>query len=202
MSIVSYLDQDEQSAILNFWFGGPLEQEPSYAQQRKLWFRKSEQTDQLIRDQFSQIYGQIAAGSRQSWSTTVQGALAAVIVLDQFSRNMFRGTPQAFTTDAQALAVAEKAIAQGFDQQVFPAQRLFFYLPFEHSENKQDQQRSVMLFRNLIHQSEELKDTYDYALKHQIIIEQFGRFPHRNVILGRSSTPAEIDFLQQPGSSF
>ncbi|NEQ97530.1 MAG: DUF924 domain-containing protein [Cyanothece sp. SIO2G6] len=202
MNTISASEQREQTAILNFWFGGPWEQEPSYTQQRKLWFRKSEQTDQLIRDQFSQIYRQIAAGSRQSWSTTAQGALAAVIVLDQFSRNMFRETPQAFATDAQALAVAEKAIAQGFDQQVFPAQRLFFYLPFEHSENKQHQQRSVMLFQTLTHQSEELKDTYDYALKHQIIIEQFGRFPHRNGILGRSSTPAEIAFLQQPGSSF
>ncbi|MGK7888290.1 MAG: DUF924 family protein [Leptolyngbyaceae cyanobacterium] len=192
----------QQAAILNFWFGGSVEQEPSYAQQRKLWFRKHDQTDQWIREQFHPIYEQVTRGSCQDWLTTAQGALAMVIVLDQFSRNMFRGTPQAFATDEQALVVAERAIAQHFDQQVFPAQRLFFYLPFEHSEKLQHQHQSVTLFQALAQQSEEFQDAYDYALKHQAVIERFGRFPHRNTILGRPSTPAELEFLQQPGSSF
>ncbi|MEB3230694.1 MAG: DUF924 family protein [Leptolyngbyaceae bacterium] len=200
--MVSHADQVDQAAILEFWFGCPMGHEPSYAQQRNLWFRKDERTDHQIQHQFSHIYTQIVQGSRQSWLATAHGSLAMVIVLDQFPRNMFRGTPQAFATDGQALAVAERAIAQNFDQPLFPAQRLFFYLPCEHSETQQHQRQSVALFQALAQQSEELHDAYDYALKHQVVIEQFGRFPHRNAILGRPSTPEEIQFLQQPGSSF
>jgi len=192
----------EQSSVLRFWFGAPPGQPPSYAQQRSLWFRKSDETDQQIRAQFETLHKRVAAGKYQHWATTSRGLLALIVVLDQFSRNMFRNTPRAFATDPQALELATSAIAQGIDQSLFPAERLFVYLPLEHSEDIQSQVRSVEKFKALATDDSDLDDTYDYALKHKAVIERFGRFPHRNDILGRESTPEEKEFLKQPGSSF
>ena len=132
-----------------------------------------------------------------SMANDPQGCLALIILLDQFSRNMFRGSAQAFAADEKALAHARTAVERGLDQQLPPFQRTFVYLPFEHSESLADQDRSVALFEALGDEN-----TYDYAVRHRDIIVRFGRFPHRNVILGRESTPEELEFLKEPGSSF
>lgn len=185
--------------ILEFWFGSPGS-EPA-GKSRKVWFIKDPAFDQEIRDRFLSPYEQVAAGHLNHWQETPQGCLALVLLLDQFPRNMFRGTPQAFTTDSKALSVARQAIAQGFDQQLPPVQRQFFYFPLEHSENLENQRQAVALFRKIKDDSE-TADSYPYALRHYEIIERFGRFPHRNQILGRKTTPKEAKFLDQPGSSF
>lgn len=182
------------SEVLSFWFGTTLEM-------RKAWFTKDPAFDAEIRDRFLPLYEQVAAGQFDTWMNSAESCLALIIVLDQFPRNMFRGTPRSFATNPKALNIARWAIAQGLDQQLSPIQRFFFYLPLEHSENLDDQIESVRLyeqFRNL----PELADTYDYAIRHHDVIKQFGRFPHRNSILDRPSTPEEVEFLKQPGSSF
>lgn len=188
-------------AILKFWFGDSP-QESSYEQRRQLWFRKRPEFDAEIRQRFADVYEQAATGALDAWQQAPLSCLALIIVLDQFPRNMFRDTPQAFATDAKALDVAQRAVAQGFDQQLRPLQRIFLYLPFEHSENLAHQHQSVELTRQLSAEAPELADVFDYAVRHQDVIERFGRFPHRNRILGRESTPEEIEFLKQPGSSF
>jgi uncharacterized protein (DUF924 family) len=188
-------------AILSFWFGDSPE-ESSYEQRRKLWFRKRPELDAEIRQRFADVYEQAAAGELDRWQQAPLSCLALILLLDQFPRNMFRDTPQAFATDAKALEIAQQAVAQGFDQQLTPIQRIFVYLPFEHSENLAHQQRSVELMRQLSREAPELDDVFDYAVRHQEVIERFGRFPHRNSILGRQSTPEEVEFLKQPGSSF
>lgn len=181
-------------AVLSFWFGKELKP-------RKEWFTKNPAFDAEVRSRFLSLHEQAIAGQLDSWRNTPEGSLALILLLDQFSRNLFRGQPQAFASDPQALAVAQHAIAQGFDQQVPLIQRVFFYLPLEHSENLAHQAESVRLFQQF-ENVPELKDYYDYALRHQVVIAQFGRFPHRNEILNRPSTPEEVEFLQQPGSSF
>jgi uncharacterized protein (DUF924 family) len=188
--------------VLQFWFGTPFSEEASYGKRRKLWFGKSDQTDQIIRDRFLALHAQAVAGTLDDWEESPQGCLALLVLLDQFSRHLFRGQARAFAADAKALALAKRTIAQGWDQQLDPLQRIFVYLPLEHSENLADQQRSVELFQALQQTDPSLADVCDYALRHQAVIVQFGRFPHRNAILGRESTPAELAFLEQPGSSF
>ncbi|GAB4383457.1 MAG: DUF924 family protein [Elainellaceae cyanobacterium] len=189
-------------AVLSFWFGEEPEYSSLYDQRRKLWFGKKPAFDQAIIDQFRSLYEQAAAGQLDGWQQTPPSALALVLVLDQFPRNMFRDTPQAFATDAQACHLAKQAITQGFDRSLAPVQRMFFYLPLEHSESLEDQAQSVQMFQALAQVSPDLLDTLDYAYRHQDVIRRFGRFPHRNRILGRVTTPEEADFLQQPGSSF
>lgn len=191
----------DSTTILAFWFGEPI-QTPSYAERRSLWFGKDPDLDQEIGDRFLDTYRQAAAGELDHWQQNPLDCLALVIVLDQFSRNLFRQQAQSFATDSKALSIAQGAIAQGFDQQLHPVHRIFLYLPLEHSEDRAIQQESVTLFQRLAEAYPELNDTYDYALRHQRVIEQFGRFPHRNVALGRESTPDEQEFLKQPGSSF
>jgi uncharacterized protein (DUF924 family) len=188
--------------ILKFWFGDPAVEATDYASRRKLWFGKQPEFDAAIRQQFQPIYEQAASGALDDWQQTPEGCLALLILLDQFPRNLFRDQPQAFATDAKALAVAQQAVEQGFDRQLDPIQRVFVYLPFEHSEDPQFQQQSVALFDQLQTAAPELADTYDYALRHQAVIDRFGRFPHRNEVLGRVNTPEEAEFLTQPGSSF
>jgi uncharacterized protein (DUF924 family) len=188
--------------ILYFWFGVAGTPEATYAQRCKLWFQKRDETDQEIRARFLSFYQQAVAGEFAHWEAEPTSCLALMLLLDQFPRNLFRGTPQAFASDPQALAVANRAIDRQFDQALPPIQRLFIYLPFEHSEAMPDQQRSVSLFRELVNANPELLDVFDYANRHLAVIKRFGRFPHRNVILGRTSTLQEVEFLKQPGSSF
>ncbi|MCU0516349.1 MAG: DUF924 domain-containing protein [Oscillatoria sp. Prado101] len=185
--------------ILGFWFGQPGE--AGYGKPRKVWFVRDAAFDQEVRLRFLGDYELAAAGKLEDLQSAPAGCLALVILLDQFPRNMFRGQPQAFATDSQALFVAQHAVAQGFDREMLPVQRWFIYLPFEHSENLEHQRRSVELFRRLSDDSDSAP-TIDYAVRHLEIIERFGRFPHRNQILGRETTPEEAEFLKQPGSSF
>lgn len=193
---------DYLQAILEFWFGDPRTEETTYQARRKFWFGKQPEFDAAIAEKFREVYEQATSGKLDAWQQEPLGCLGLIIVLDQFSRNMFRDTPQAFATDAKALSVAQQSVNREFDRALDPLQRIFVYLPFEHSENREHQAQSVALFRQLHADAPELFDVLDYALRHQVVIERFGRFPHRNRILGRESTPEEIEFLKQPGSSF
>jgi uncharacterized protein (DUF924 family) len=188
--------------ILGFWFDDPANPNSEYGQQRKMWFRKDPNVDQRIRDQFLSAYEQARHSLPEAWLETPRTALALTILLDQFPRNMFRGTPRSFEADAQALQVAEVAIARGHDQAVLPVERMFFYLPFEHSENLTHQHQAVAYFEALVKSAPDFQSTLDYAYRHRDVIAQFGRFPHRNEILNRPNTAAEVAFLQQPGARF
>ena len=185
--------------VINFWFGKPNEE--IYGQPRKCWFIKEREFDRQVQSRFLETYHQATKGKLISWQQQPLSCLALIIVLDQFPRNMFRNSSQAFATDSQALQLAKYAVNLRFDRQLLPVQRWFVYLPFEHSENLADQQTSVKLFETL-QGDRNTQDTIDYAYRHLKIIERFGRFPHRNKILGRKSTLEEEDFLQQPGSQF
>lgn len=174
--------------VLHFWFE-ELDQQA--------WFRKSDGTDALIRSRFLSVYEAVAELPAESALTSARRALATIIVLDQFPRNLFRGTPRAFATDRKAGEVARGAVGCGFDRNFDVHGRAFMYLPFEHSEDLADQERAVELFTPLGN-----AEYTRYAVAHRDIIARFGRFPHRNAILGRPSTPEELLFLEQPGSSF
>ncbi|HSO07878.1 MAG TPA: DUF924 family protein [Pelomicrobium sp.] len=187
-------DADE---ILMFWFGP----HPRYAERRKLWFGKDSALDAELRRRFEAVWRRAGAGELASWESGPEQALALTILLDQFPRNMFRDTPEAFATDRQAREVATRAIERGFDRAVPSVKRFFFYLPFEHSEDLADQERSVRL-SSQFRDDADLADVYDYAVRHRDVIARFGRFPHRNAIIGRESTSAEIEFLREPGSRF
>jgi len=188
--------------ILNFWFDNPTAPESEYGQLRRVWFRKHPDFDQQVRDRFLTAYEAARQGHYDDWVQHPRPAVALVVLLDQFPRNMFRGTPQSFATDDQALAVAQQAIAIGHDQAVIPVERLFLYLPLEHSENLHHQQQCVTLIESLVEAAPDLESTLDYSYRHRDVIARFGRFPHRNAMLNRPSTPAEVEFLQQPGSRF
>jgi uncharacterized protein (DUF924 family) len=183
--------------VLAFWFGPPGER----GKRQKRWFEKSDAFDREVRERFLPFYEEAATGKLAHLKESAEDCLALIVLLDQFPRNMFRGTPRAFATDAMALEMARHAVARGFDRALLPVERLFVYLPFEHSESLEDQERSCELTRPL-DAYPETNDVYRYALLHRDIIRRFGRFPHRNAILGRTSTPEEIEFLKGPGSSF
>ena len=181
--------------VLDFWFGPPGS--AGYGKPREVWFKSDPAFDADVRRRFGGDLEQAATGSLDGLVGSPEGTLALVILLDQFPRNIHRGTPRAFAFDAKALDVARQALEAGHDRAVAPFQRTFLYLPFEHSEMLADQDRSVALFEALGDET-----TLDYAIRHREIIVRFGRFPHRNAILGRDSTPEEAAFLEQPGSSF
>jgi uncharacterized protein (DUF924 family) len=185
--------------VLEFWFGAP--DSPEFGRPRAAWFVKSAEFDALIRDRFLATHAAAAAGALGGWDARPLGALALAVVLDQFPRNMFRGTPRAFAADARALAVARGVVARGFDDALLPVQRWFAYLPFEHAEDLAMQRESLRLFERLASDAAGA-GTFAYAMRHYAVIERFGRFPHRNTILGRESTPDELAFLARPGSSF
>ena len=180
--------------VLDFWFGAPGSRERG--RPRKAWFRKSEPFDAEIRRRFLDTWEQAARGELERWQATPLASLALVVTLDQFPRNMFRGTARAFASDSLAFAVARETIAREFDRLLSPVERSFVYLPFEHAEDLAAQRRSLALFQALD------GEQVEYARRHYEIIARYGRFPHRNLILGRPSTAEEIEFLKQPGSSF
>jgi uncharacterized protein (DUF924 family) len=184
--------------VLRFWFGEPGSAESLGS--RSLWFTKSAATDALIAAQFGATVEDALLGRHDDWAATPRGALALVIVLDQFTRNVFRDTPRAFAGDARALAVATRLVDTARDLALAPMERWFVYMPFEHSERLVDQHESVRLFERLA--ADGLEAPLDWARKHFDVVARFGRFPHRNAILGRDSTPEELEFLKQPGSSF
>ena len=181
--------------VLAFWFGAPPHTE------RGEWFRKDAAFDAAIRERFGDALARGLAGAFGEWCGEPRGALARVVLLDQFTRNAFRDTPRAFAGDARALATADDAIRRGFDVSLDRYERWFLYIPYEHSEDLAMQRRALELFGALA-RDEGLDGTLRYAKRHAEIIERFGRFPHRNAILGRESTPEEIAFLREPGSSF
>ena len=185
--------------ILNFWFGKPSDRD--YGKPRKFWFVKNREFDLQVRSRFLTTYKRAATGQLDYWQELPSSCLALIIVLDQFPRNMFRDRPEAFATDSLALKFAQYAVNNDFDCQLLPVQRWFIYLPFEHSENLEHQHLAVELFSSL-KDDPDSADTIAYAEKHLKVIQCFGRFPHRNQILGRENTIDEIEFLQQPGSSF
>ena len=185
--------------VLAFWFG--REGEEGYGEFREAWFSKDPVFDREIRDRFEAVYEEAAAGELETWKEEARSCLALIVVLDQFPRNMFRGDARMYATDGLALAAARYAIERAYDRELHPSQRVFMYLPFEHSENLEDQHRSVELFRKLAEETGQ-EDLLVYAVRHLRIIERFGRFPHRNEILGRLTTPEEAKFLKEPGSSF
>jgi uncharacterized protein (DUF924 family) len=190
-------NQPTPSDVLLFWFGAPGE----YGRRDKRWFEKNTAFDREVRERFLPLHEQAAAGSLADWKKRAADCLALIVLLDQFPRNMFRGTPRAFATDPPALEAARHAVAQGFDTPMLPVERMFVYLPFEHSESLADQQTACELCKPLS-AFPETADAYRYAVAHRDIIARFGRFPHRNTILGRASTPEETEFLKQPGSGF
>lgn len=174
--------------VLDFWYD-PANQ--------PFWFKKSATFDEAVRQRLGDAHAAAAAGRLDNWRTTPEGALALVILLDQVPRNIHRGTARAFATDGAALAIAAAAIDDGLDRQLDSDQRLFLYLPLEHSEELEDQERSVALFTAIGNAR-----LTDYAVRHRDIIARFGRFPHRNALLGRASTAEELRFLEEPNSSF
>ena len=193
--------------VLRFWLGAyPLDAGAMLGVQRQ-WFRKDEAFDARLREDFGATIAAARAGRLDRWADTAEGRLALLIVLDQFTRNAFRGQPDSFAGAAQALALALAGIERGHDQALPPMARLFCYLPLEHAEDLALQQRSVALFAALrdapgAEPRAFFDGTLDYARKHQDVIARFGRFPHRNAILGRTSTPQEQAYLAQPGAGF
>lgn len=174
--------------VISFWF--------EEIEQSK-WFMKDLEFDQLLINRFSDIHQQASACELYEWRTTAKGCLAEVIILDQFSRNMFRDKPAAFASDPLALALAQQAIAQGKDKELSAIERTFLYMPFMHSESLIVHDVAVQLFTE-----NGIQGNLDFEIKHRDIIEKYGRYPHRNAILGRASSPEETAFLEQPGSSF
>jgi uncharacterized protein (DUF924 family) len=193
--------------VLQFWFGEIDELGRSSTECRNRWWTKSDAFDEEIKSQFLSDYEATVEGHRESWRNTERGALAYILVLDQFSRNMFRGTPMMFAADDLARDACRESLASGFDTRLSFDERVFLYLPLEHSEAMADQIRSVEMFNQLLDRAPapleaDAKYYLDFAERHKAIIERFGRYPHRNEILGRSSTPEEVAFLEGPGSSF
>ncbi len=174
--------------MLDFWFSEI---------DKECWFRADPEFDAQVRERFGDLHRSAAAGELFSWRNTPVGLLAEVIVLDQFSRNIHRGTAAAFASDPLALAVAQQAVSLSADLELEPAQRNFLYMPWMHSESLLIHDIALELFERNADES-----TLDYERRHRAIIERFGRYPHRNAILGRESTPAELAFLSEPGSSF
>ncbi len=179
--------RDTKHEIIHFWFE---EIEPQQ------WFQSSEALDQQISDRFQVIHEMASDGLCNSWSVDAEGALSLIIVLDQFPRHMHRNSPKAFASDERALLVAKQAVHKGFDQILTPVKRGFLYLPFQHSEVLSDQRRSAELYSAM---EKENPMGHVYAQRHLVPIEKFSRFPHRNKILGRESTPEELEFLKHNG---
>lgn len=184
--------------VLDFWFSAPDSSE--YGAAREMWFRKSDATDATIRARFGADVEAALAGERRDWANGPRDTLAVVLLLDQFTRNIFRDTARAFAGDAQALQLAREVVDRGADRLLVPVERWFVYLPFEHSESLSMQEESLRLYRKLA--AEGHPDALAWAQKHYDVIARFGRFPHRNQLLGRDSSAEELAFLAQPGSRF
>jgi uncharacterized protein (DUF924 family) len=178
--------------IFEFWFGRL--DDPGYDEVRGIWFDSRPAFDEEIRRRFKGDYDKAVAGDYDAWKNDPWACLCLVLLFDQFPRNMFRGTPKAFATDAHALKVASHAIQKGHDRDLRPVERYFYYLPFEHSERLEDQRRCVDLVRSL-EEHPRREAWLNYAVRHLEVIEAFGRFPHRNATLGRTNTEAEDAYL-------
>ncbi|MBY4895727.1 DUF924 family protein [Cupriavidus sp. AU9028] len=192
------------ATILEQWFGAPDSAE--FNTERAQWFRRDAAFDAALRERFLPAW-EDALAHPDGWGTGEDAppdvACARIVLLDQFPRNMFRGDPRSFATDAQALSLAERMVARGDDLRLpTPYHRMFCYMPFEHAESLAAQQLAVERMTALRDDTQGRVDVVEWAVRHQVVIARFGRFPHRNAVLGRPSTPEELAFLQQPGSSF
>jgi uncharacterized protein (DUF924 family) len=186
---------DRAKALLDVWFGPPGD--PGRERPRTIWFKSTPDFDGALQEAFLDDYEAAAAGALSSWEATPEGALALVLLLDQIPRNIFRASPRTYATDAQARAVADRALEKGFDRLVPPVWGKFFFMPFHHSENLEDQRRSLALFEIEQRDPDRAGSLRRYGLPYIDVIERFGRFPHRNAVLGRESTPEEIVFLAE-----
>ena len=199
---------NEIEAILDFWLSGCGADGALDPAKRRMWFKEGRRHDSVIRERFGALHARAAAGAlERDWAPDARGRLALILILDQFSRHIHRDSDAAFAQDAVAQRLTIDGIARGFDHSLIPAARSFFYLPLEHAEDLAVQRLSVECFRALRDEVEsawrgDYEGFLDYAQRHHDIIARFGRFPHRNAILGRQSTPEELEFLEQPGSSF
>lgn len=183
--------------VLDFWFGTGAD----YGHRHKRWFAKDAAFDAGVRERFAPLLEELTAGGHRDWLLEPAACLARIVVLDQLPRQIFRGSAKAFAADPLALEAARLAVAQRYDAGMLAVERLFVYLPFEHSESLEDQERACALMEPLA-QFPETDDALRYAVAHRDIIARFGRFPHRNAALGRASTSEELEFLRQPGSAF
>jgi uncharacterized protein (DUF924 family) len=188
--------------VLAFWFGAGWPEEPPSEACRQRWWKKSKAFDEEIRQRFGDTHAEASAGKLAHWADTPSGCLALVIVLDQFSRNLHRDDPRAWAADATAQRYARAAVDRGADRDLPPHGRAFLYMPFMHAEDRDLQAHSCALFETLGKDHPELAAISKYAVQHREIVDRFGRFPHRNAALGRASTPEELEFLKEPGSSF
>ncbi len=199
-------DPDVQ-AVLDFWFGELSDLGRAPDDRARRWYKNDPAFDEAIRDRFGEAHRAIVEGEREAWLLSARGRLAYVLVLDQFSRNMFRGSGEMFAHDAQALEVALGSVERGMDRQLPADMRAFFYLPLMHSEELAHQERCVELFAALMldlprEARSRVRQNLKYAGMHRDIVARFGRFPHRNELLGRETSAEEVEFLEQPGSSF
>ena len=198
----------EFEQVLEFWFGKCAADGALDRAKQKMWFSDGRNYDAAIRKQFGKLHRRARRGELDAeWAATPRGRIALIVVLDQFSRHIHRGTATAFAQDPAAQRLADAGVEQGADRALVPAQRAFFYLPFEHAEDLQLQRLGARLFERLATEvapawRKEYTSFADYSGHHRDIIERFGRFPHRNKILGRAATPEEVEFLKEPGSSF
>jgi uncharacterized protein (DUF924 family) len=190
----------EADAVLDFWFGAPGSAE--FGSTRKAWFAKDDAFDALIRERFGALIERALRGELEGWADEPRSALAQILLLDQFTRNAYRATARAFAGDARALAAASRMVGARRDEALAPFMRAFVYLPFEHAEGLAMQDEAIRLFNRLVKEAPECADMLGYAHRHRAVIERFGRFPHRNEILGRQSTAEELAFVKQPGSGF
>ncbi|MBB4285012.1 DUF924 family protein [Roseospira goensis] len=186
---------EEARDLLTVWFGAPGD--PAHGGFRAVWFERSEAFDALLRDRFANLAAQAARGDLDAWAATPRGALARILLLDQVPRNIHRGTPAAYAADAMALEAAKQALRDGHDRALSDLERLFLYMPFQHAEDLVEQERSLALYDRL-----GIEGAQKSAHRHHEIVARFGRFPHRNAVLGRTSTAEELAFLQEPNSSF
>lgn len=188
--------------MLEFWFGSPDERGICNEAIQKRWWQKDAAFDEQVRTQFGDLHGAVVAGDHETWLGEARSLLAYVIVLDQFSRNMFRDDPRMYTNDLRAANATMRGVEAGFDQTLGLHERLFLYMPLMHAESVEHQERCVVLIEKLAQLETSLAQNVSYAERHRDIVVRFGRFPHRNDILQRESSQEEIDFLKEPGSSF
>jgi len=197
----------DPEAVLDFWFGRLREGDAVPPERFRLWFGGEARTDRLIAERFAGAVDRAAVGKCEQWRATPRGTLALLLVLDQFPRNIYRGSARAYGLDPMARAICLEGLEAGLDRRMQTVERAFFYLPLEHAEDPRLQERSVAAFSGLLQEAPEplremCRGFLDYALRHRAIILRFGRFPHRNAVLGRRSSPEEEAFLRQPGSTF
>ncbi len=193
--------------ILHYWFGSSDDDAKIIRGKSGLWWKKNHEVDEEIRRRFEMVLEAELKNELTSWGNNPREQLTRILLLDQFPRNMYRDTAHAFACDERARRLAHAVLTQGTDRKLRPVERVFIYLPFEHSEDVQDQATSVRLFAALAEEvpatlKQAFQNFLDFAEKHKEIIDRFGRFPHRNALLGRDSTPEELEFLKGPGSSF